>query len=503
MELLIAFALAIVLLVGATMVSFGGQSAALDAQLSGQAFTRATTHLASTTAKLGTSASVWASLESGQEDESSDPDDNFYDRFRTITDISPCVKFVGSDTNWTSERNRAQGILYGTLVSNIEEVKRLGGGCDPFPPSSDWDTPVSFGGLSASYFDGQGTGVAVSDVSGRRFAYLTTDSANQENFYAIDTSDFDPSDDESVAEEDIYPLKVGNNYGLNGVAVGKIGNNSYAFVLLNNVFGQLQVVNVTNPETPLVIAGASTTLPKFASGIGRSIFYYDEKIYIGTNYGNCASGCADPEQNNELHIYDVSDPSDPQPDGSIWVNRDVNDIYIRDGVAFLATGPGDISPYTPLQIYDINTGSLLGTFPFTNKRAGTAVFPLGNRLYFGLERKNSSDKDFYILDISDNANPTELASVSLEENNTEVGDLLVQGNFAFIGLEGGNSQNNFQVWNILDLDNLWRINPKACNDEFPQNLNGLVYKDNLIFSSFRSQEAFKIIYDTSVICTEY
>ncbi len=186
--------------------------------------------------------------------------------------------------------------------------------------------------------------------------------------------------------------------GFNAIDVITSDFDGHTYALLANydITNQLMVVDVTN--SPTLIPGASQTLPKLTNGRPKSIYYYDKKLYIGTEYVPCV-GCTDPEKNNELHIYDVQDPRNPQWKASIDVGRDVNDIIVRNGLAYLATGPGSSGVRNPLKIYDIDPNSptykqLVGSYSMTTGplagQAGTSLYLIGQKLYLGLERAASS-----------------------------------------------------------------------------------------------------------------
>ena len=95
LELLIAFALAVTLLVGATLVSFGGQSASLDVALGGQGL--ATTTNFQQASVLG-AFTDWGNAVAGTSTVSLAGGD-IYNLNATTTDISECMKgiFRGSD----------------------------------------------------------------------------------------------------------------------------------------------------------------------------------------------------------------------------------------------------------------------------------------------------------------------------------------------------------------------------------------------------------------------
>lgn len=487
LELLIAFAILTLSIVAVIMVVFGNQEMSVDTELAQRALYQAEENLEIALAEGVSDLDGIVSYDTAL----AAP---FVSEKIEVAPISACAKEVVSTISWQRGERDLQTTLRSTVV-DTDIAHLLGSACSAFPPTSDWDTPTELGHVSPSLFNGEGTGVALTFIDNIRYAVVTTNS-NNNDFYVVDTSD--PM---SVSATNQMKLNVAGGDGLSGVAVGKIGGVSYAFVISNNSTNHLYVVDLQDPENPSLIPGATRTLPDVTNAIPRSIFFYDERLYIGIDHVACAP-CL-PHQNNELHIYDVSIPSSPTWEASIDTDRNVNDISVFDHIAYLATDPGASSPYTPLKIYDVDPASSdyldeIGDFAITQDRAGSAVHYYDKAVYLG-----TAGPHFYALDVStDPAAPVELANSALD-GNTDVGDITAQGHFVFLGIRGGNSQNVFQVMNITDKTNPWRVNPQSCmaGSPLPQNLNGVAFDSDLIFAAFRSNSAFRIIYDTENVCT--
>jgi len=495
LELLIAFAVMTLSMTAVIMVAFGNQSIAIDTELAQRGLYIAQQKLEKTAADLH------ANFNTAVHQFSFVAHNDIFDTQITALDISECAKRVKSSALWNRDQRNLRNSL-SMIITDPEISEALGGDCATEEPADTWDTPQSLGSISPSDFSGQGTDIALATINGTRYAFLTTNAQNNNDFYTIDVSD--PLNVNSGT--DVTALEIGES-GLNGLAVAKVNDVPYAFVLNNANTEQVRILNLSNPTSPTIVS--SITLqnlnyncvpPSSPCKAGQSIFYYDEHLYIGTNY--LAFGLS--HENHEFHVYDVSTPSTPTPSASIDVNRNIYDIEIANGIAYLATGPGSSAPYNPLQIYDMDPASSdyldkIGQFTIGIDRNGTSVDVLGDRIYFGLSR-TSSGNNFYILDGSDPTSPTQLAVANTNTNNSSIGALSVHGNLAFIGIDGANSQNSFQIWNISDLSALHRVNVCGGNP-FPQNNTGLRFADNFIFSSFRSNEPFRVFYDSPSLCT--
>ncbi|OGZ11954.1 MAG: hypothetical protein A3C93_05950 [Candidatus Lloydbacteria bacterium RIFCSPHIGHO2_02_FULL_54_17] len=503
LELLIALGIMTVVLVPATQVVLGNTEFARDTRFSQAALVMAEHNIENAGRELHAD---WDSATT-EYDSTSEvlPDEK--SETMTITDISECLKEVTSQLDWNNSPIRSQATGITTLVTNPSEVRRLGGGCNTMPPSGDWDTPEVLGYTSPSVIDGEATGIDVMNFAGQRYAFLTSvhSSPAKDDFWVIDGTDPESTPPPVVGQIHVSP-------GLNAIDVARLEiggvSKTYAFAANDDNADHLMVIDITDPLTATHLVSASRSLPEMTTGVARSIFYYDEKVYIGTQYLGCP--LCPSTQNNEFHIFDVSDPTSPVWEGSIDVDRNVNAIVVSDGVAYLATGPGSSSPYTPLKIFDVDPDSLtylqeIGSFAVPSDEQGTSLYLLGTKLYLGRERATASNKDFYILDVTNPVAPQEFpggssVKLALTGATAVVKDIEVQGRYAFLAIENTTSQDTFQVWDVATTNDLRRLNVCTAGDPLPQDMNGLVFVDNLIFASFRSNAAFRILYDTPDVC---
>jgi len=499
-EMLVAFAILALAFTGLLTVVFGNDNFLIDSELNSEALYHTEENL-----------NTWRTeTELNFEDShsTSTTPDGRYELDVVVSTISQCSKSIVSTASWSPTVLRSQQVTLRTALASIEEAIKSGGNCEPFPPASGWDTPIAYGGIGPSDFPGQGTGIAYAFINGRRYALLTTNKAStstsEHNFFAIDTTDFDPVTGTGIdSASDIFGRRVGTE-GLNDVVVAEINSSHYAFVLYNATSTQLRVIELVDPSHPSVNVGmpivGSATIPNVTEGEEawpRSIYYFDEVVYVGTNY--LFSG--DPGENEELHVFEVDNPAIPDWDDSVDVNRNVNDIAVRDDFAYLATGHGGDN--TPFKIFDINSNSEVSSFSISDSLAGTALYLLSDTVYLGTERTNSED-NFYRIDVGDENNPTQLGlAEEIDQNNTGITSIVVQWPLAFVALDGSNAQRNFQVFYVGEpgaMINLYPCYPWASGHPFPQGLSDLVYVDDLIFASSRSQLDFKLIWDTADTC---
>jgi hypothetical protein len=481
LELLIAFTILILCITGTILISagnqygtgvdqvtFGNQSVTIDSQTNNEALAKAENALEDTRAKSRQDFNLVIS------DPTAIPD-GIYNKQNTILDISQCLKKATSSITWSSG-SRTLTTNLSTFLSDITGAIMLGGDCDSTSPG-DWDNPIT---ATSVGIGGQGA----TDINARNnFIYLTSSASApaKEDFFIYQ---FDP-----VAVTLTQKSKINVSKGLNRVDVA----NNYAFTLNNDTSGHLKIFNISNPSSPTLIS--STSLPNMTVGIARSIYYYNDLVFIGTQYLACPL-CV-PSQNNEFHIYDVSNPAIPIWKGSFKVNHNINDIIVRGNYAYLATSDDN----GEVRIYDVSNPSNIlfkGLFDAPGNEDGEALYLLGNKLYLGRDRTPSIRKDFYVLDISNSSNPTELGSKNLGLNpGTTVIGIVVKSTLAFIGLD--NPTSGLQ---ILDISNpAAMVNHSTCTTlNFSENSSAIDMDGDSIFSANNSNAEIRVIRDQSSSC---
>ncbi|NCN08173.1 prepilin-type N-terminal cleavage/methylation domain-containing protein [Candidatus Parcubacteria bacterium] len=477
LEVLIALAILTLGISAAILIVFGNQSLKIDNETNGEALYKAKSLLERARAS--------STLDFISINTTATTSEDIYSKKFNVADVSPCAKDLTSVVNWLSSF-RPLEIQLTTRVTSLDEAEKLGGFCDPVAPESAWDKPNAFDIVSPSDFGGKGTGIAVAYLNGIRYVFLTTDSANKENFWSIDTTDPQNID----IDNDAHGIMAGEK-GLNGITIA--GN--YAYVLNNDTSSHLLVVDITNPLDPKHLIDASSTIIGLTNGRAKSIFYYDKKIYVGTEF-------VSPTLNNEFYIFDVSTPDDPEQEASIKVNRNVNSIVVRDGIAYLAIGSGSSNPYTPLRAYNVDQNSTqylqkVGEYATTTNWHGTSLYLLGSKLYFGLERKSPSSQlapEFLIFDTANLNEPIGSKELNLTpQSSAGVSGVVVQGHLAFLVTTASNAR--LFILNVSSSAKPEIIKSKCKTAPLPQNATGLVYSDNLLFLSIKDNEAFRIIYN--------
>ena len=484
LELLVAFALAVTFLVGATLVSFGGQSASLDVKLTGHGLSTTTTHQEAMALGAFTN---WAGTVSVQAT-TTQAGGNIYDAGTTITDISECMKFIATGTGWKSDMNRGHYLGLATLVASTSAAIKLGGDCNPFPPESTWDNPQRYARDSLN--PGRPTTIDVLN----KIAYLGVDV--KPHLFIADTRSavYNPSADQSLF------ITFSNSFNSSGKVIDEINDidvykdvvsgKTYAFIAMASTTAQLVVMDVTDMHNPFIAKNSLHVLAKRnLAGItatdltswGWRLQYYGDKLY------NTSRETAGPE----LHIFDVTDPTNPTEIGSEEINTTANDFTVRDGLAYFAV---DSDARGELLVYNVSVPASITEIvgargQYSGNQNGASVYLLGNKLYFGRYNVPSSP-EFYILGVATTTTAVGgLPVLGFQEISTDVIGIRVTSKFAF--LVTLDASKGLQVWNILDPSNMQSINLTFNFGNKPAYID---YGPDFIYATGESTPNFQILY---------
>lgn len=406
-----------------------------------------------------------------------------------VNDLTPCKKKVKSEISWNTSSLNPQKIEFSTIFVDIAEALALGGDCRAEPSNYNWDNPMTASSTSLG-----GAGATDLDIK-NNYIYLSSSpsASDKDDFYIYEFNPF--ADPQTLTKKS----SINTSAGINAIDYAS----GYAYVANNEKSNQLIIIDVRDPDSPNIIS--STSLPDINTGYGRSIYYYDNKVYIGTQYLACPPSCL-PKQNNEFHIYDVTVPNNPQHIGRYNVNHNINDIIVRNEIAFLATSY-DLGEIMIFDVSDPTNISLLSIFDAknidgtANSKDGWTLELLGNKLYLGraaASKNNTKERDFYILDVSNPLDPIILGSKNLEmSSSSKVIGIKASGQFAFLGLD--NPTVGFRILNISDPSNI--TDHTVCTSyNYSENSTSLEMEGNYIFTTNRSNDEIRVIKDQDTSC---
>lgn len=187
------------------------------------------------------------------------------------------------------------------------------------------------------YFS-EGIDIGVSNISSdievrNGVVYLTADSAlsSEHDLFIIDA-------------RDLLDLKIISSIntgpGISSIEVA----GPYIFLAQSSTVNQLQIIDISDRENPYLISQIKLPLPTATTTapFAVSVFYSKGYVYLGTTKWN----------GPEFSIIDVSDTYNPVVIGTFETNTLINDIYVRDDMAYIATSDNE-----QMQVLDISNKS--------------------------------------------------------------------------------------------------------------------------------------------------
>ncbi len=170
-------------------------------------------------------------------------------------------------------------------------------------------------------------------------AYLTANGSSQAqpDLYIVDATQVRPAV--------ISSLNTGP--GLSALALAL----PYIYVANQSTTAQMQIIDAHSRGVLKVVGELKLPLPQASTtpSIGKSIFYRNGYVYLGTTKWD----------GPEFYVINVSNPKVPVIVGSFETNTLVNDIYVIDNTAYLATS--DEYQMRVLDISDKNNPQLTYT----------------------------------------------------------------------------------------------------------------------------------------------
>ena len=370
-----------------------------------------------------------------------------------VEDIDFYTKKVTSRVSWLIDSSRQSNVSLTTVLTNWRAIEPDDGTGPGSPPAGDWMNPMTAGTIDLGPGN-EGTDLAVKD----EVVFITAKASDnkKKDLLSINVSNISS------------PVKIGEintGYGLNSIFV--LGN--YAYVVQAKTSNQFQIVNISEPASMSLIS--ETTL----SGAGKqglSIAVKDEFAFIGT----------EKSSGSEFYVFNVSNPVSPQLVKSIELGANVQDVHVFNDRVYLATNSTSseavifdiINPVNPVQLASFDCSAVC-----SDSTQGLSVFPATyNTLFLGTN---------FGLEVVDTENLSSLSRQGGYASGGSVNDVYAIDYLAFLATSNSNTE--FQVINISNLNN-----PHIYSSfNFPQMATGIAYRNNVVYTSVRSNDALRII----------
>lgn len=200
----------------------------------------------------------------------------------------------------------------------------------------------------------------------------------------------------------------------------------YAYVALSNNSGEMEIVNISDPNS-LSIVG---TYNDAGNDDARGVYVVGDYAYLALNGGN------------DFSIVDVSDKANP-----VFVGRPASlsggayEVVVDGDYAYLASGNNS----QEVQVIDISNPSSPALFSSNNLSGNTDAITLskmGNYLFVG------QGSNFYALDIEFPIAPNTIDVIWVFDTVNDIALDFAQNTYAFVA--SSNNSAEFRVINVLD-----------------------------------------------------
>lgn len=365
----------------------------------------------------------------------------------TVSTLDTDTKKIVASVSWASDTGGLQSIQLTEALSDWQAVAS-----DIGTPSGDWAHPR----IAASIDIGpgnEGTGLAYQNK--KIYMSGSASSVGKPDLFIFDvTNPFAPSLQGSLNVEEAW------------AAVAVSGSYAYGIEQASSDFF---TVRISNPAIPV-----KTGKVTLSGGNGTSVATKGTYAFVGTTQN--ASGA-------EFFVVDISNAAAPTQVATLEIGSDVNVVTIRGTKAYITTSFSN----GEMKIIDITTPTtpvIVGTFdaPGTGQPGTSAYATLCGYAYLG--RASGAQAEFYAVNTADPSNPSSLGSYDAA---AQVNGMVTGGTYAFIGTDDTN-----QEFKVLDMTNLNSISLLGGLN-LPQRATGLVYNNNFVYLSVKSNDAFKII----------
>jgi hypothetical protein len=269
----------------------------------------------------------------------------------------------------------------------------------------------------------------------------------------------------------------------------------------SNNTGVFRILDVSDPTTPVVVAGSELDLGAAGGGATLDIDSVNNIVYVATA--------------NTVYSIDISDPTTPvildsisglQSDGTLWT------LKYNNGHVYTAGRAGTIGDTTTLYIIDVSDPEDITIVTPTTPVSlhGTwALFAEGDYLYMANGDSFEADdyNKFAIVDVADPSNPNIVGELFISRSPSsyirKVGDYCYLANWG-TDAEIGQDPSNLFVINVADVENPFIVG-KTAIASMPLNLYPV---DNgrylyVAFATFASTPPFWGVVESNGIFAHY
>lgn len=356
---------------------------------------------------------------------------------------------------------RAATTELATTVTSSQSLTDSGLDCPAIGLTGQWTSPRSVGAISLGLARIQIHGVDVVNRNSARLAVAvgTSTQPADPDLFVVDATN---------AASPLVLSSIHTGGGLFAVDVA----GSYAYVVHNSSSLQFQVIDLTAPAHPVLVASRSLPSASGSFPEGRSIFIFRNRAYIGT-YETAGS---------EFYIFDISNPLSPVFLGSKAVNHSVRTIVVREEsvgttlklLAYIASSANAAE----LQVLDVTDPAHIldfSVFDAQGSGSATALFATGKVMWIARQQV-VGEPTVVAVSVAEPLHPTLLSSYNAKLKSGSVVNGFVVSNVTLV-MTTSDTASPFLVCAITDA---YAITSCSAGTVI-SNSGRIDYQDNLTF----------------------
>ncbi len=348
---------------------------------------------------------------------------NIFTRSIEISPLDSKRKQVLSRVSWEEDAWRGGEIVLTTHLTNWILAH--------------WADPVSNPGSSLNFWgDADGRKIQVQG----NYVYAITD-GSQNDYVIIDVSNL--ANSVVVGEE-----------SMDGKLENLTVDGDYSYVAASSTSRELQVVEIDEPDEPEVKADVNTPGKAHTNGI----YVFNDVVYI----------LREESGQEELLMYDVSDPENPTFLDGVEMNDDGMDLVVIGNYAYISSRI-DSQELIVVDVSVPSSSSIVGSYDLNGNHDGMSIAGFGTTIILG-----RSNGELWLFDVSDPINPVKYdnnLNIDRQINDIALGS---QNQYVFLAtaVEDG------KAFFVVDIST--PSNPVLASDGgsmiFEEDLNGVIYQ---------------------------
>jgi hypothetical protein len=224
------------------------------------------------------------------------------------------------------------------------------------------------------------------------------------------------------------------------------------YIAENNPTKQFQIIDTHDKANPII--QGTYSLPGVAGSFpgASSIFYYNNKVYVGTHR----------TAGRELHVYDVS-TNPARWLGSLELNHNINAIAVREPYVYLATS-GNTKDMIVVDATNPASMKMISSLDIPGPEDSLTLFMEGTTMYLGRKKSTSSvgNPELVAIDVSNPLVPIIATSTLYKKDVT--GIRVINSHF-FISFQ--NMFNDTYVDSDFEGNSMFTLTEKALHITTP------------------------------------